>query len=252
MSRQSVLPYVRALAILAGNKPYLLLTLAYTVQLFAYNPIEFWLPTVLQRDKGMPLVQANSTYRAIVLVAGTLGPLLGGVLADRFAQRSSVMYYRICIVTALASVLPILGILLLPNVPALFSAIFAEVFLANMSTGVVFTILVTIVIPGLRATATAVLLIVIHVLDDAISEPLMGSISSRLATVDSGKKLAQAAARLLPPICSRNTWRSLFAALQLQLWRYPEFYISPPFPPPRNKPARCGDSASCSYPNRSG
>jgi MFS family permease len=190
-------PSIRAaLAILAGNKPYLLLTLAYTVQLFAYNPIEFWLPTVLQRDKGMPLVQANSSYGAIVVIAGTLGPLLGGFLADRFAQRSSAMYYRICIVTALASVLPIVGVLLLPKGPALFTSIFAEVFLANMSTGVVFTILVTIVMPGLRATATAVLLTVIHLLGDAISEPLIGTISSRLATVDSGK-LAQAVG-LLP------------------------------------------------------
>ncbi len=36
---------------LVSNRPFLLLVLAYTVQVFAYNPVEFWLPTLLQRDK---------------------------------------------------------------------------------------------------------------------------------------------------------------------------------------------------------
>jgi MFS family permease len=170
----------QALRSLAGNRAYLLLTLAYTVQLFAYNPIEFWLPTILQRDKGIPLAQANSTYGLVVLVAGTLGPLLGGILADHFARRSWVIYYWICVVTSLAAVPPIIGFILLPKGSALNAAVFSEVFLANMSTGIVFTILVTIVIPGLRATATAVLLTVIHLFGDAISEPLIGSISTRL------------------------------------------------------------------------
>jgi hypothetical protein len=68
------------LSALARNKAYVLITLAYTVQLFAYNPIEFWLPTVLQRDKAIPLAQANSAYGAVVIVAGTLGPLIGRLI----------------------------------------------------------------------------------------------------------------------------------------------------------------------------
>jgi MFS family permease len=70
-------PLREALTTLVGNRAYVLLTLAYTLQLFAYNPIEFWLPTILQRDKAIPIVQANSVYGGIVIVAGILGPLLG-------------------------------------------------------------------------------------------------------------------------------------------------------------------------------
>ncbi len=180
-------PLRQALSSLTSNRAYLLLTLAYTVQLFAYNPIEFWLPTVLQRDKGIPLVQANSTYGAIVVIAGIFGPALGGFIADRFARSSTKVYYQICVITALASVLPIPAMALLPRGQALFSAIFSEVFLANMSTGIVFTILVTIVIPGLRGTATAVLLTVIHLLGDAISEPLVGIVSTSLQRIASSK-----------------------------------------------------------------
>jgi MFS family permease len=183
-------PIREALRALASNRAFILLTAAYTVQLFAYNPIEFWLPTILQRDKGIPIVQANSVYGAIAVVAGIIGPLLGGFLADKFAHRSAVVYYRICFVTALGSVPPIIAILLLPRGNALYAAIFSEVFLGNMSTGIVFTILVTIVIPGLRGTATAVLMTVIHVLGDAISEPLIGSISNGLRGVLSSNTTA--------------------------------------------------------------
>lgn len=180
-------PLREALTALARNKAYVLITLAYTVQLFAYNPIEFWLPTVLQRDKAIPLAQANSAYGVVVILAGILGPLIGGLLADRLVTRFTNAYYWICVSTALASVLPIVCFLVLPSGKPLFAAIFAEVFLGNMSTGIVFTILVSIVIPGLRATATAVVLTVIHVLGDAISEPLIGSISTHLQHLSAAK-----------------------------------------------------------------
>jgi hypothetical protein len=49
-----------------------------------------------------------------------------------------------------------------------------------MSTGLVFAILVTIVIPGLRGTATAIMLTVIHLCGDGLSQPLVGQISSNL------------------------------------------------------------------------
>jgi predicted MFS family arabinose efflux permease len=54
------------------NRPFLWLTLAYTVHVFAYNPVEFWLPTILQRDKGIPLVQANAVYGVLVFTGRAL------------------------------------------------------------------------------------------------------------------------------------------------------------------------------------
>lgn len=165
---------------LLRNKVYVLLTVAYTLQLFAYNPIEFWLPTILQRDKGLSLTEANTLYGGVVLAAGVLGPVFGGFVADRLMRTRPKASFWICFFSALASVLPIVVITTQHRGVPLFTAIFAEVFLANMSTGLVFAILVTIVIPGLRGTATAVLLTVIHVFGDAISEPLIGWVSTAL------------------------------------------------------------------------
>jgi MFS family permease len=173
-------PLREAARSLMRNRPFLWLTLAYTVQVFAYNPVEFWLPTVLQRDKGIPLVQANTIYGVLVFVAGFLGPLLGGFFADMLIRRRRTVYYWICVASALGSVLPIVGFVFLGRGVPLFSAVFVEVFLGNVSTGLVFAILMTIVIPGLRGTATAIILTVMHLLGDGLSQPLIGQISSAL------------------------------------------------------------------------
>ncbi len=165
---------------LLRNKAFLLLAAAYTVQSFAYNPIEFWLPTILQRDKGIPLAQASTAYGTIVFVAGVIGPFLGGLAGDLLVKRFKGAYYYLCAAAAVASVTPLVLIAIQERGTTLFSAAFFEIFFGNISTGLVFAILVTVVIPGLRGTATAVMLTVMHLLGDGISQPLIGHISTWL------------------------------------------------------------------------
>ena len=174
-------PLATAFRELIRNRPFLLLVVAYTFQTLSYNPIEFWVPTILQRDKGISLVQASATYGAVVFVAGLLGPLVGGLLGDLLAKRKPSAYYSISALSSLACIVPLLAIAMLSRGIPLFVALFGEIFLGNMSTGLVFAILVAIVIPGLRGTATAVILTVIHLLGDGISQPLIGWISTQLS-----------------------------------------------------------------------
>jgi predicted MFS family arabinose efflux permease len=174
-------PLGSAIRQLIHNRPFLLLVLAYTFQTLSYNPIEFWVPTILQRDKGISLVQASATYGAVVFVAGLLGPLVGGLLGDILIKRKATAYYAISAVSSFGCMVPLLAMAMLSRGVPLFVALFGEIFLGNMSTGLVFAILVGTVIPGLRGTATAVLLTVIHLLGDGISQPMIGRISTQLS-----------------------------------------------------------------------
>jgi MFS transporter, Spinster family, sphingosine-1-phosphate transporter len=174
-------PLKVAIRSLIRNRPFLFLILAYTFQILSYNPIEFWVPTILQRDKGISLAQTSATYGAVVFVAGLLGPLVGGLLGDMLAKRQGTAYYTISAISSVACVVPLLAIAVLPRGVPLFVSLFGEIFLGNMSTGLVFAILVGIVIPGLRGTATAVTLLIIHLLGDGISQPLIGRISNQLS-----------------------------------------------------------------------
>ncbi len=48
-----------------------------------------WIPTFLQRTHGMSVRESGIWYGAIVMVAGTLGVVSGGWLADRLSRRGS-------------------------------------------------------------------------------------------------------------------------------------------------------------------
>jgi MFS family permease len=165
---------------LRRNRLFLLLMLAYTVQTFGYNAVEFWLPTLLQRDKAISLLTANTSYGVVVLAGGFLGPLIGATWGDLLAKRRSGAYYWVCASSALMSVAPILSFAAIARGTWLFGAVFMEILLGNMSTGLVFALLVTVVVPGLRSTATAVMLTGMHVFGDAISQPLIGYVSTKL------------------------------------------------------------------------
>jgi MFS family permease len=165
---------------LARNKSFILLILAFSAQVFAYNPVEFWVPTLLQREKAIPMLQANTIFGVAVLLGGFLGPLTGGFIADFLAKRWRYAYFWVSATSALGLVVPLLTIASAARGNFLSSGIFVAVVFGNMSVALVMAILVGAVMPGLRATATAILLIACHLLGDAISQPLIGRVSTSL------------------------------------------------------------------------
>jgi MFS family permease len=169
-----------ALRYLGRNRVYVLLTLAYGGLVFTQNAIEFWLPSVLQRDKQIPITEANATYGAVVLAAGILGPLLGAVLADRMLRRNARAYFHVAALAAVLVTVPLVGIMGSTSRPVLFGNVFAEAFLGNASIGIIMTLIVATVVPELRATATAVALTSVHLMGDVISLPLVGHVSVAL------------------------------------------------------------------------
>jgi MFS family permease len=165
---------------LVKNKPFVMLVFAFSAEIFAYNPIEFWLPTLLQRDKSISLLRANSLFGVVVFAAGFLGPLLAGVVGDFLNKRNPTAYYWICAGSAFGLIVPVLVVASAEQGHILFGAIFFAILFGNMSTALVVTLLVTLVAPGLRGTATAISITVAHLFGDAISQPAIGTLSEYL------------------------------------------------------------------------
>lgn len=173
-------PFRDVVAQLLRNRAFIFITLAYAGQVFAQNAIEFWLPTVLQRDKAIPIAQANATYGFVVLIAGLVGPLLGAFLADAFLRRTRRSYYHVCAASAALTCVPLTFVALTYAPTALFASIFFEVLLGNMAVGLAVALAVTVVLPNIRASATAILITSVHVLGDVISQPLVGKLSTAI------------------------------------------------------------------------
>ncbi len=166
---------------LFGNPVYLLITLGLAAQVFVQNAIEYWLPTILQRDKAIPIAEANSTYGAMVLIAGIVGPLLGAWAGDWFRKRTPRGYFIVAAISILGVVAPLAIIALSNHRIMIFGMVMAEALFGNASVGLVMAMAMEQVGAEVRSTAAAVLLTSMHLLGDFISWPLVGAMSTTMA-----------------------------------------------------------------------
>lgn len=170
--------YLRTVLSLARNAPFLLITGGLAAQIFTQNAIEYWLPTVLIRDKAIPLATATATYGTMGLIAGIGGPLLGALIGDKLARRTDKAYFYVASGGSLIVVLPLLAIGVAQTYLSVFSSVLVEALFGNMGTGLVIALAMNAVMPGVRATAMAFMLLFGHLLGDAISWPLVGFVST--------------------------------------------------------------------------
>ena len=185
--RSSRFSFAESLAVygrLLARWPYTLTVLGYAAYTFALGGLAFWMPTFLIRVRGVPGPVATTDFGAIVVATGFVGTFAGGWLGDRWLKSSREAYYWLCAITAFAAT-PFAAVALTAQAPLIYytAIVFAELLLF-MSTGPVNTIIVNLAAPWERASAVALSVLVIHLLGDVISPPLIGALSdaSSLAT----------------------------------------------------------------------
>ncbi len=157
--------------------PYMLVVLGYAAYTFGLGGLGFWMPTFLERVRGVPADQATTGFGAIVVVTGLLGTLAGGWLGDyllRFSRQAYLWFAGA--VTVLAAPVALLA-LSAPSPVIYYAAIVIAELLLFMSTGPINAVLVNIVSPFERASAIALSMFAIHLLGDVPSPPLIGYLS---------------------------------------------------------------------------
>jgi MFS family permease len=166
-----------AYAALFRNRPYVLTVLGYAAYTFALGALAFWMPSFLERTRGIPKAQATVQFGAIVVVTGFVGTYGGGWLGDRLLRRSRQAYLWVSGVATLAAAPLTLAALAAPAPPVYWTAIVAAELLLFTSTGPINSAIVNVVSPHMRATAVALSIFTIHVLGDVPSPSLVGAIS---------------------------------------------------------------------------
>lgn len=163
---------------LLRNPAFWTATLGMAMMTFAIGGISAWMPTFLQREKGMALDKANFYFGIITVIDGLAGTAVGGWLGDRWLKRSRSAYYSL---SAISMLLAIPGALyaFYGNAGMIFGALGVAEFFLFLNTGPLNAAIVNSVAAPIRATAIGVNLFVIHLLGDAISPTIIGAISDR-------------------------------------------------------------------------
>jgi MFS transporter, Spinster family, sphingosine-1-phosphate transporter len=168
-----------AYAVLLRNIPYVLIVLGYAAYTFALGALAFWTPAFLERERGLPRIDATFQFGAIVVVTGFLGTFVGGWLGDRLLPRWRESYLWVSGWTALAAAPFALLAFIHPERRVYMAAIVVAEVLVFMSTGPINSAIVNVVAPEMRATSVALSILAIHLLGDVPSPPLIGYVSDR-------------------------------------------------------------------------
>jgi MFS family permease len=165
---------------LLKTRSYVLNCLAMTGMTFAVGGLAAWVPTYLVRIRGMGLAEANLVFGLLTLVSGLGGTMAGGWLGDRLLPRVPTAYLLVSGLGLALSVPCAAAVILLEDRTWVLIAIFlAEVFIF-LNTGPLNAIIADVSRSGVRATAYAVNIFVIHALGDAISPTIVGVVSDRV------------------------------------------------------------------------
>lgn len=140
-----------------------------------------WMPDALIPDGAGPILYAAYFYGVVVLVGGLIGIWLGGALADKFGASSRAAYARVPAIAFLC-VLPFFALgMLTDSLTLTFFIFIIPTALSLAWLGPVLSALQHIVPPNMRATASALFLLINNLVGIGIGDFVLGAMSDGLA-----------------------------------------------------------------------
>ena len=168
---------------LVRNPAYLCAIGGYAMVTFTTGGLSYWMPAFLMRVDGRSQEQAGFLMGAITVVAGLLGTVVGGTIAQRWSRTNAGALFLVPAWSAALAFIPsvvlFFGPALLHTHAFTLPALAAALFLVFLGSGPVNAATVNSVPPGVRATALAGQILLIHLLGDAPAPTLIGAVSDR-------------------------------------------------------------------------
>ena len=162
------------------NPAFVWILVSGTFLTFASGAAVSWGVEFTLRYKGYNLLNSSLMLGLTFLVAGSLGVLTGGKIADYFHAKSNLGRSMVIAVSLILGA-PFLYLGLATNDSGVFfiTYFFIGTFLMSVYHGPVTAVLHEVVPKNMRATAFALYLLVIHILGDTPAPAVIGVISDR-------------------------------------------------------------------------
>jgi len=174
-------PLRRVLPEIFATRAFRWLMAASACQAFLGYAVLSWGATYLRRVFEMSPGEAGIAFGGIAALAGGLGSLGGGVLADRLARRDPRWYAWLSAGVSLAA-FPFAALFVLAEDRSVALLAFAPFYLLNnLYVASLWTLVQGLVAPGLRATASATQLAVTNVIGYGGGSLLVGLTNDALA-----------------------------------------------------------------------
>ena len=146
----------------------------------------FWSPSYFERTHGMPAEEASIIYGTIFAVAGGLGSVCAGLLADRMGRRGRIDAALVAAMTGAVFFVPlVIAIQFVPTATWAFVLYVPAMFAMNMPFGMAHGALAQITPAQIRGRV-AVAYTLVGAIGNAIGPPIAGFLSDVVFTGDDG------------------------------------------------------------------
>ncbi len=195
-------PFLTGLRAILVNRVWLACTGSYVAYTFAMGALSTWGPTLLQRRFGVGISQAGLAFGGFAVVTGIAGTFLGGLLTDRLQRRWPDAGLWISGLTLLAAAPAVAAALRTGSLRTAYVTFFVAMLLLFINTSPVNALTVSCLPASVRATGTALNVLLIHLLGDALSPEWVGHRADTLqaAGLDPGPALGRAMLIAVPAV----------------------------------------------------
>ncbi|HEV2218190.1 MAG TPA: MFS transporter [Candidatus Dormibacteraeota bacterium] len=161
--------------------------LSQTLLYFVLASNAFWLPILLHRRFDLTASQGGLLAGVVIVLAGLVGTLGGGWIADHYGKDSPKAYLQVGIVGFLVGAVFIVIALYAPMnagpIPLFVPAFFVAVVCMYLYAGPFTAIAQAVVSPALRASSVTLLLFISHVFGDSHSTFDIGFLSDHIGSL---------------------------------------------------------------------
>ena len=174
------------------------IVMAFVIAYFFGMGILMWLPSFFIRSYGMDVSEVGAWLALTNGVCGVVGTYFGGVLASRYAAGREALQMRATALTfAAMTLLYVVAYLSTVKYLALL-CIGTLIFLASLTTGMIFSAIQSLVPARMRAVALAVVFLLANLIGAGFGPLLAGVLSDLLAPMFGQESLRYALLLLSP------------------------------------------------------
>jgi len=165
---------------LFSKKSFIFLSAAVGLHTFSTYALGNWLPSFLARVHGMDTSEIGLYAGLIIGIAGAIGTLVGGYLADRLGRKDKSWYMKVSAYSALIAIPFLLVYYFHSSTTVILIALFVGYLLISTFLGPSIAITHSLVPPHMRAFSSSILFLVLNFIGLGLGPLVVGMISDYL------------------------------------------------------------------------
>lgn len=204
------------LAVLKSRRTFIHIALGAGLNAFCGYGVANWSASFLIRTYQMPTGELGTWLAGIIGLAGAIGVFFGGILADRLAQRDQRWYAWVPCIAGFCIVPFMVATYLVDSAYAALLTMIIPGFLFQTYLGNTIATTHAIVGPRMRATASAILFLILNIIGLGAGPWTVGFVSDLLAPSLGSESLRYAMLYVLPPVMAWSATHYWLAARSIR------------------------------------